>query len=180
MKRELERLAKSLADRIRGVVSRGRVARVDPAADGVPQAVQIAIGRSVHDRVAHLQPYGLAAVPLPGAEALLLWPGGARERGYAVTVDDRRDRPQLKPGEVAIFNRVTGAKVLLRADGVIELDGPTRVAGDLEVDGNVTAAGDVTDAAASMAADRLVFNAHVHPTSDGPTGPTSTPMGGGA
>ncbi|MEO0660426.1 MAG: phage baseplate assembly protein [Planctomycetota bacterium] len=170
---------RQLGDRVRGVVSRGRVTRVDAAADGRVQGLQVQAGSAVHDRIAHLQPYGLAAVPFPGAEALVVWAGGQRESGIATVVEDRRGRPRLEPGEVAIYHGRTGAMVLLRADGVIELDGSVRVTGDLAVEGNVSAAGDVTDSAASMAADRLIFNAHIHPTPDGPSGPPTSQMGVG-
>jgi phage gp45-like len=62
---------------------------------------------------------------LDGAEAVVLFVGGRREHGLVVAVDDRRYRLKgLEKGEVALYNKA-GGKVVLKADGSIEVGGGT-------------------------------------------------------
>lgn len=165
----LERALRPLADRLRGMVERAVVTRVDPGNGSRAMVVQVrGAGGTVHDRVAAPLPYGLASRPGPGAEAILLWPGGGRERGIAVVVDGRTGRPALEEGEVALFNPDTGTMMRLAEDGRV------LVSGDLVVDG------DVSDAAGSLAELRAIYDAHVHSTSTGSTGPPTPQSGGSA
>ncbi len=68
----------------------------------------------------HHQPYGFSAVPVPGAEAVVVFPGGDRSHPLVVAVSDRRYRPTGGvAGEVTLYNKFN-ARVILKADGTIE------------------------------------------------------------
>lgn len=99
-----------------------------------------------------IQQYGFTSVPQPGAEAVVMFPGGIRDHALVIAVDDRRYRLRgLQPGEVAIYTD-QGDQVVLKRGGTIEVHASTAVAitapsvtcsGDLTVVGSVTAGGDV-------------------------------------
>lgn len=57
------------------------------------------------DGAEHIQEYGFASRPLPGGEAVALFPGGDRSFALVVATGDRRYEPLgLEPGEVAIYS----------------------------------------------------------------------------
>jgi phage baseplate assembly protein V len=161
-------------------------------ATGPIQAVQVTLrlGEAAGG-VAHLQPYGFASVPEPGAEGIVLAICGDPGHLVAVVIDDRRYRPtDLAAGESAHYGK-SGARVTMKADGSIALKPaagkPVTVEGDLEVDGNLEVTGDiaaagnvaaqgaVSDAAGTMQEMRDVFNPHVHPENNGSGGPNTSP-----
>ena len=73
------------------------------------------------DDAMHFQSYGFSSVPLDGAEAVVIFPGGDREHPLVVSVADRRHRPTGgQPGEVSVYNN-TGAKITITKDGDIEV-----------------------------------------------------------
>jgi phage gp45-like len=70
----------------------------------------------------HFQPYGFASVPLAGAEAVVVFPNGDRSHPLVTAVSDRRYRPTGgDPGQITIHNHVTGCRVIMMANGSIEL-----------------------------------------------------------
>ena len=171
---ELQRLLRPFAVRIRSLFGRAVVRLVAPSGDEL-QRLQVEVGREeVHDDVLHAQPYGLAAVPLPGSEAFMIWPGGERQAGVAVCVDDRRGRPSLESGEVALYHAPSGAMIKLRNDGRIQM------VGDVVIEGSLSVSDEVSDGAGSLSDVRQVFDVHTHGTSTGPTTPPTPTFGGGA
>ena len=101
--RAVGRLIKPLADKINLAVGRA-ILRLVKEATGV-QLVQVeALKGEVLDRVEHLQTYGFASHPLPGAEAILLALGGTRNKPIIVVIADRRHRPGLEAGETIIHD----------------------------------------------------------------------------
>lgn len=77
----------------------------------------------VREDVEHVQPYGFASSPKPGAEALIV---EAFTRGIAIVIDDRRYRlVPLAPGEVALFDDL-GQVVHLKRAG-IEVISPSKI-----------------------------------------------------
>lgn len=65
-----------------------------------------------------MQDYGFTSVPFPGAEAVLVFPGGLRSHGLVVAVGDRRYRLKgLQEGEVAMYDD-QGQKVVLGRAGI--------------------------------------------------------------
>lgn len=174
MKPGFEALMRRIADRIRSVFSRGLVTAVEPADEVTLQRIQVGIGGDLHDRIAHAQPYGLAAVPPLGAEAHVLFPGASREEGIALIVDDRRGRPALEPGEVALYHPGAGTEIRMRQTGEIV------ITGDVRVTGSILAEGDVSDGEGRLGALRTAYDSHIHTTPQGPSGPPQPTSGGGA
>ncbi|MFH1557664.1 MAG: phage baseplate assembly protein V [Pseudomonadota bacterium] len=70
------------------------------------------------DSVEHWEAYGLTAVPMDGAEALVAFPSGERSHAVVVAIGDRRYRlTGLQSGEVALYDH-QGQRVLLGAAGI--------------------------------------------------------------
>lgn len=73
------------------------------------------------DNLERLQDYGFTSVPLPGADAFVAFPGGNRDNGVILRVDDRRYRlTGLKGGEVAIYTD-EGDSIILKRNNNIEV-----------------------------------------------------------
>lgn len=111
-------IARILA-RTSGMIARGTVRTVNDA----PRLQVLRVNLGGPDdcgSVERFQNYGFSAVPLTGAEALLVFPAGVREHPVAIAVDDRTQRPRdLAPGDVVIYSS-GGARVHLRAsDGAV-------------------------------------------------------------
>ena len=139
--RAVGRLIKPLADRAALAIGRAVLRLVKDAA-GV-QLVQIeALKDEVIDRVEHLQTYGFASHPLPGAEAILLALGGVRNKPVVIVIviADRRHRPGLEAGETIIFDdqgqviHIARDHIVVKTDKLfrveakeVEIHGQTRV-----------------------------------------------------
>lgn len=107
----------ALEGRIRLMVGRAIVTLVNDATKLQSLQVELLEGES-QDGIEHFQPYGLAAHPHPGAEAVLAFAGGLRSHGLALAVSDRRYRLKgLSQGEVALYDDL-GNEVLLGRDGI--------------------------------------------------------------
>jgi phage baseplate assembly protein V len=147
----LGRLLKPLRARVANVVARAVVQLVDDST--MQQLVQLGVmaGEDIDD-CENFHPYGFTSVPLPGAEAVVLFPNGDRGHPLVVAVSDRRHRPTGgEPGEVSLYTSA-GSRVRLLADGNVEVQpGP---------------GGEVFVRSEGGTADRLVklseFNAHTH------------------
>lgn len=204
MVRIFGKLIQPYARRIRLTVSRGIVRLVNDALK--LQEVQIALlADETRDGVERFQNYGLTSVPLSGAEGVFLSVGGSRDHGIVIAIDDRRYRLKgLLPGEVALYDdqgqviklkrgkaiEITGCDTLtatcavsvtvtaplatIEASTKVQLTTPL-----LEVSGNITAGGNIADqgGAKTMAAMRLVFNAHNHVEHGTGGGITDPPTG---
>lgn len=168
--------------RLRGMVRRGAVKRVDEARKMRELQLHVGVG-DLRDRVEHFEPYGLTSAPLDDAEAIVVTVGGDRAHSVAVVVSDRRARPLgLGRGDVAVY-AADGARAIFRRGGGIEITSSSpvsitapelRVNGDIKVTGNIQATGNVADGTRTMAEDRVIFNTHTHPgvqTGSGTSGP---------
>ncbi len=125
--RAVGRLIKPLADRVALAIGRA-VLRLVKEADGV-QLVQIeGLKSDVLDKVEHLQAYGFASHPLPGAEAVVLAVGGARNHPLVVVIADRRHRPGLEAGETIIHDdqgqviHIARDRILLKTDKLLRIE----------------------------------------------------------
>lgn len=117
---QLRHLLRPLSTRVANTVARAVVQLVDD--DKKQQLVQLGVlaGETVDDGE-HFHSYGFSSVPLPGAEAVALFPNGDRSHPLVVAVADRRHRPTGgEPGEVTMYSH-TGAKVRMLANGDIEV-----------------------------------------------------------
>lgn len=113
----ISRMVKPVADRVALTIGRA-VLRLVKEAAGV-QLVQIeALKGEVIDQAEHLQQYGFASSPLPGAEAVVAAVGGARNHPIVLVIADRRYRPSLQPGE-AILHDDQGQVIHISRDGVL-------------------------------------------------------------
>jgi phage gp45-like len=160
-------LVRPVTRRVRSLLSRGTVLLT--AERGLEQMqVALHVGE-VRNNVERFGQYGFTSRPHPGAEVVVGAIGGDRGHCVVLAVEDRRYRiKSLAAGEVAIYTD-EGDSIVLKRGRVIEIStGTLRVSGAVEVIGNVTVTGDVTssgnvaDGVRSMAADRVIFNTHVH------------------
>lgn len=86
------------------------------------------------DDCERVQNYGFTSVPEDGAEAVALFPGGGRDHGLVIAVDDRRYRLKgLAKGEVAVYDK-QGSKIVLKSNGDIEIT----ASGDVKFNGGST------------------------------------------
>lgn len=128
--------------------------------------------------------YGFTSAPLAGAEGVGLTVGGDSSHRVLVCVGDRRHRPtDLEAGEVAVYRNAAGHRILLKADGAVEVRAADEAGAviELRADGNVVvtpgpggkvlAGGEGASSAVSLADyvdDRIAtlqaaFDGHVHP-----------------
>jgi len=165
---QLRHLLRPLTARAANAVARAVVQLVDD--ETKLQLLQLGVlAGEVVDGAEHHQAYGFASVPLAGAEAVVLFPGGDRAHPLVVSVSDRRHRPTGgEPGEVTVYNHA-GARVILMDDGSVEIQpGP---------------GGEVLIRSSGGTVDRLItkaeFNAHTHPTAatGAPSAPTVPAVG---
>lgn len=136
----LQRALRPLKLRISNIVSRGVVKRTDDS-PGIQEVQAELLADEVRDELENLQQFGFASNPDDGAECIVVFPGGDRSAGFVVATGDRRYRVKVAKGEVALYDK-TGSKVLLKANGDIELtpsSGVVKVTGDLEATGDVKA-----------------------------------------
>ena len=148
------------------------------------QEVQVQIlADEVRSRAEHFQHYGFTSVPLPGAEGVCLFVGGARSHPIVVNVDDRRHRlKDLESGEVALYTDEgdfvvfkRGRIIEMKAGAEVKVDAPlatfehdVHIKGALHVDQAITCDDNVSDQAGSMQEIRDTYNDHNH----GGSGPT--------
>lgn len=93
---------------------------------GKAPRVQIEIlSGEILDLVPHLQDYGFASRPLPGAEGVSLAVAGTRGQAVVITLADRRFRVELEEGEAALHDD-QGQTVWLKRDG-IRVESPLKV-----------------------------------------------------
>ena len=120
--------------------------------------------------IERFQDYGFTSVPLPGSEALLVFPSGNREHAIAARVDDRKFRPTgLNPGETCIYD-FAGNMVILKA-GEIEVKHAVKV----NINAPVVDVGSGTlEKILNGETFQTFFNAHTHVDSMG--GQTTPPV----
>jgi len=101
--RAVRELVRPIAKRVANVVARAVVQLVDDAKK--LQLLQVgALPGETLDAVEHHQPYGFSSVPLPGAEAMLVFPNGDRGHAIALAASHRQHRPTGgQAGEVCMY-----------------------------------------------------------------------------
>lgn len=135
------------ARRLSNMLARGSVVAANASAKLQALQVRLLAGE-VKDQVEHLEPFGLTAKPMPGAEVLAAFLDGDRSHGVVLMVADRRYRLRtLQDGEVALYD-AHGQYAHFKANGTLAIKATTSVAidaplvtmsGDLQVAGTVTA-----------------------------------------
>ncbi|NDY41244.1 phage baseplate assembly protein V [Dissulfurirhabdus thermomarina] len=191
--RTIRRVLDPLSRRVRLMVGRGVLARVDDGAR--EQVVQVELLAGEVRELERYQEYGFSSVPHAGSEGIVVCIGGTRDHGIMVATGDRRYRlTGMAPGEVALYDdlgnvvRLGRDQVTVTAVQHLEASAPTcRLAAEVTIDGNVTVHGDVTASGqisdlsgaggSSMSAMRATYNGHTHPgDSGGTTGPPQQAM----
>jgi len=116
----LNKLLAPLRQRILNLVARAVVSGIDDSQK--LQLLQLGVlSDETRESVERFQNYGFTSHPQSGAESIVLFAGGSREHGLAICVDDRQYRLRnLESGEVAIYDH-QGSKVVLKANGNIEV-----------------------------------------------------------
>lgn len=158
---QLRAFLQPLHTRVANMVARAVVSLVDDSA-GV-QSVQLGVLADENiDDAERVQEYGFSSHPIPGAEAVAVFPGGDRGHAVVIAVDDRRHRVTgLAEGEVAVY-AASGAMVTLRANG--DIDVAAAPGGKVYVNDGSGGEPLIT---------KSQFDAHTHPTGTGPSGPPS-------
>jgi phage baseplate assembly protein gpV len=110
--------------------------------------------------------WGIACMPSPGDQVLVLPQDGEAEHGVVVgaAYSDRALPPAAPAGELWLVHR-SGCALHLANDGTV------RVIGDLHVQGSVFASGDVSDGHGSVGRLRGNYDAHTHPPGSNPAVP---------
>lgn len=180
---DVKRFMAPIQRRVMLAIGRATLGPVDDAG-GLQRSQVTLLAGEVRDNVERIQPYGLSAVPLAGADALVVCVGGNRDHPVIIGVDDRRYRPGGQDaGDVCIYSYQTGHKITLKADRKIEIEGDeitikadTKITLDaplVKVTGALDVDGDIRDQAASggmsMNGMRADYNSHVHGGGPGPT-----------
>lgn len=161
---DIRRALRPLAVRISNVIGRGVIKRVDDAKKVQELQVDLLDGET-REEVERFQQYGLSSHPPVGSDCVVIFVGGRRDQGYCLAAEKQGTRIiNLSEGEVALYND-TGAKVVMKANGDIEItpkagqklkiSTSVEITGSLDVSGNVAADGDVTAGAISL-------NSHIH------------------
>ena len=114
---DFARMVAPLRRRVQAMVARGVIALINDA----PQAQELQLtllADETADGVEHFQHYGFTSVAHPGAEAAVVFVGGARSHGIVVGVADRQYRLRaMSAGEVALYDDL-GNVVKLGRDGL--------------------------------------------------------------
>lgn len=160
-------LLRPLEMKIANVIARGVIERVNDATK--LQSVQFgALDDETIDDGERFQEYGFTSVPLAGSEAVIVFPDGDRGHPLVVAVDDRAQRlTGLDPGEVAVYSE-SGARIVLKASGDIEVEPGS--GGKMLV----RTSGGVTDALVT----KTEFMAHIHVGGGGNTTPPTVTITG--
>ena len=168
----------SLLDRVKNSFLRGIVRLIND--ENSRQQLQVEFFKDDYfDGIERAQNYGFTSNPLPGADAFAIFPGGMRERGVVLVVDDRRYRlVGLQPGEVGISDDL-GNKVILKRDRIqvdavehVEVNAPTIllnadesvtiVAPDVIVNGDTTINGNFSYTGSGLANGKVIDENHTH------------------
>lgn len=174
--KHFSRLSAPLMRRIRFVIARGFVRMVNDALK--MQNLQVSLlADETWDNVERLQEYGFTSHPHPNAECIVVFPGGKRDHGIVIAVEDRRYRLKgLAQGEVALYTDegdyvwlkrgrnievLAGTKVKVTAP-LTEIVGNATISGTLAVSGAITALAGLAVTGGLTNNSKNVGSTHVH------------------
>lgn len=170
-----------LKNRIMNMIGRCVITAAKVGDDGVTLQVNLLADEN-RDDIELFQQYGMASVPLKGAEGVSLFLGGSRDHGVVIATEDSRYRLKgMKGGEVALYTD-EGDKIHFKRGNVIEIETKTlNVKAQNGVNfetSKVSSSGDIADSGGTLADLRFKFEQHIHtaPPGGGPTtGPIAPP-----
>lgn len=181
----MKSLLKPLHDRVMLMVAKGLIRMVDDSG-GVQTAQLTLLAGEKRNSAARFQSYGVSSVPLTGARAVVVFPGGNRDHPIIVAAEDPARRPRnLKPGEVIVYDDLgqsvhltRGGIVITGAGKPITITGTPKVRVEtalLEVTGEIVDRCD--SSGVSMSGMRSTYDGHNHPgDSGGQTGEVNQKM----
>jgi len=121
-----------------------------------------------------LSVYGICSNPPKNSHVFLFNSQGKESHKFGLINDFVNRKKGLKEGEAALFNSLTGAYVLMKEDGTIEIESPSDInvtapnmnlSGNLNVDGDITGTGDTTidgEVIADAQATAIELSQHFH------------------
>ena len=161
---------RSLQRKMALIIGRGRVGFTNEATGLRRVQIELLPGE-VRNEVEHVEPFGLTAAPMPGAEHVTAAVGGGRDHPVVIVIADRRYRPRgLANGEVCLYD-ANGHRILLTKTGIVveaagnplTIRGASKVRMEtprLEVTGQIV---DLCDMQAASIADlRVAYDRHHH------------------
>lgn len=108
--------------------------------------------------------WGLAALPVPGTQVVVLAQEHEGEEG--IVIGALYSQPNPPPASTAgqfVLRHASGAEVMLNGDGSIAITATTlAVTGTVSITGSLAASGDVADGHGTLAALRTAYDAHTH------------------
>lgn len=173
----MKQVIDKLINRILMLVATAIIERVDDSQKIQKNQVSV-FSDDVRSNIDRFQQYGFSSVPVPGCQAILICPGGSKDRSIVIATDDERYRPTgLNQGEAIMFNHLGDyAKMDKNGRFYINVSDKVYIDGDLEVTGDIR--DNIGSNSDNLAAMRSKFNAHTHPgDSGGTTGTPSNTMG---
>ena len=173
---------KFVKEALKNIIRQAVISVVSDDSEAYPKAQATANGKATD--ITRLSVYGLCSNPPLDSHVLMISSQAQEAVKFGVINDFLRRKKNLKEGEVALFNCITGAFVYLKADGSIEVESTLKVSvtapeteinGNLIVNGDITATGDITSAELKVPGNPD-YTVHKHGGVD--TGPsqTSTPV----
>jgi len=111
--REIGILLRPVKVRLANAIARAVVNAIDDETKIQTLRIEAHKGEDIDD-AERFQNYGFTSAPLPGAEAIAVFPNGDRAHPLVVAVDDRRYRFKgMLPGEVAVYTDESGHTIQL-------------------------------------------------------------------
>lgn len=171
-------LLEPLSRRISLLVARGVIRLTKDGGAGNQRLQADLLAGETRDDLERVQEYGFTSRPKSGSEAVVIFPGGNREFGLVIAVDDRRYRlKSLQEGEVALYTD-EGDRVHLKRGGLIEIQAASKVVVNSP---SVELGSGTLEKAINGEAFQTFFNSHTHTSasSGAPTSPPISPMTSG-
>ena len=167
----IEDAIRAIQNRVMMIVGRAILEAVKDD-EGIQKLKMSLLAGEDRDGMERFQNYGFTSNPLPGAEGVVVFPGGNRDHGLVIAIDDRRFRLKgLAQGEVALYTD-QGDKIHFKRGGTIEVTASTEVK---VTSPKVSLGSGTLEAILNGATFKAFFDTHTH-TTVGIGLPTSPPI----
>lgn len=158
---------RDLGHRVMMMFARGVVRGVKDSNGRQQLQVELLKGE-LRDDMERMQNYGFTSHPT-GGDVAAAFPGGAREQGIILVVDDRRYRITLNAGEVAMYddlgNKVELLREMVKVTAVqhAEVEAPTiKLVGEIELIGNLNVQGNIDSTGTITNNGKHIDSTHTH------------------
>lgn len=155
----------NLKNKIQQMIKQAVVSAVLNDDSGYPQ-MQITYN-SKASSVVRLSPYGLCT-QVPNSSSVLLFSSQAQESTkFGIPFSALNRLKDLKEGECALYNEVTGVCVKINSAGGVEINGPTTITGAVNITGDLTVTGTIEGGTVTDGSIDLGTHKHTGVTSGG-------------